>query len=176
MKPHYAALGSISTGTTETEDLINTFMDVLGALVDEDPDRERQLKMEDDVREPIQRRIDAGEAYADATDLEEVNPYWESDTASTDLNELLFDALQEYAPPYATFGAHPGDGADYGFWLDDMEEIKDQIIDDGGLVVDDLGGVPGDFEGEVLVVNDHGNATLYVWDGKGNHEEIWGIV
>ena len=43
---------------------------------------------------------------------------------STIINEDMWDAMQEIAPEGHYFGAHVGDGADYGFWLvGDLEEI-----------------------------------------------------
>jgi hypothetical protein len=41
--------------------------------------------------------------------------------------EALFDALNDCAPEGLYFGAHPGDGSDYGFWLseEDMVELTE---------------------------------------------------
>jgi hypothetical protein len=94
---------------------------------------------------------------------------FESDTAHEDL-DALFDALGEYAGPYFYFGAHPGDGADYGFWLSEMWEE-----DFDGLKVSDLSEIPAKYRGEVLVVNDHGNCTLYVKTCRAMRE-VWAIV
>jgi hypothetical protein len=89
--------------------------------------------------------------------------------ADSDL-EQLFDALGEYSGPYFYFGAHPGDGADYGFWLSEgWEEDFD------GLKVDDLSEVPNKYRGEFVVVSDHGNVTLYVKTSR-TLREIWSVV
>jgi hypothetical protein len=96
--------------------------------------------------------------------------YFQSEDASYDLNETLFDLLNSYALPYFYFGAHPGDGADYGFWLSDS--FQDDFE---GLKVSDLSEVPQAYSGEVLLVNDHGNMTLYSYS-RGKSREIWGIV
>jgi 23S rRNA G2069 N7-methylase RlmK/C1962 C5-methylase RlmI len=38
--------------------------------------------------------------------------------------EILFDYLNQISPDNCYFGAHPGDGSDYGFWED--EEITEE--------------------------------------------------
>lgn len=50
-------------------------------------------------------------------------------------------------------------------WEDDFD----------GLKVSDLSEVPKDYRGEVAVVNDHGNVTLYVKSAR-KLTEIWSIV
>jgi len=88
-----------------------------------------------------------------------------SRTPSTnDPNERIEEAieiLQELCPPFVYFGAHPGDGADFGFWPDwealteamkaayseyskgqyKLEEynVIVQIIDSENIIVMDLG-------------------------------------
>ena len=42
---------------------------------------------------------------------------WESEEMSYLLNEELFDILNNYAPEGYYFGAHPGNGSDFGFWV-----------------------------------------------------------
>jgi hypothetical protein len=120
--------------------------------------------------------------YADSPSGE----YFDSEDATYDL-ESLFDALEYYAMPYFYFGAHPGDGSDYGYWLSEgfdedfvnvtanyargakASEFPDQIK------VNDTSEVPRGYTGEVLHVNDHGNCTLYAYN-RGRSREIWAIV
>ena len=102
------------------------------------------------------------------------------DEYASQLVEALFDALDELAPPFCYFAAHPGDGSDYGFWPMDIDDIKD---DDDVLVVSDTSEVPMTFTGYVLHVNDHGNVTLYSVETLFNRimpqahmREVWAIV
>jgi len=91
-----AKLGSVSFGTMRAEDLIPCFLDELKLLSDSDD--------VDTLTTGIEERME-GEGY------------FESEDAGCDL-DALFDALDGYAPSGAYFGAHPGDGADYGFWAE----------------------------------------------------------
>ena len=143
-----ASFGSISSGTMRPEDLIPEFVSELRALRGALPRDLYQLA----------RQYEAGTLDGDGRDR---------------LLDGLFDALNDYAPAYGYFGAHPGDGADYGFWL--YEDFQQDILDNGGLVVDDLSAVPRAYRGEVLHINDHGNATLYCATSRGLRE-VWAVV
>lgn len=109
---HVAEPGSVSWGTMRPEDLIPRFVEVLDALKESEslsntPDPKRFGTL-DDLLGGIEQRIKADE-------------YYESEACSYDL-DALFDALNDYAPPDCYFGAHEGDGANYGFWPSpDME-------------------------------------------------------
>jgi hypothetical protein len=90
--------GSISHGTLRLEDLVVTFLDFLTMHA---PGEARQIQ---------------GNAL----------PYLlEGMDRDAALAEVLADccaALEAIAPEGHFFGAHPGDGADFGFWpLDDPE-------------------------------------------------------
>ena len=89
---------SLSHATMRPQDLIPRFLDVL--------------------------REHAPEKYAPTPVIpsDEDHPWWDSEDAHY-LLEDLFDALQDIAPEGCYFGAHPGDGSDYGFW-----EISDEWL------------------------------------------------
>lgn len=148
MKKHKASFGSISHGTMRPEDLIPAFAHELRRLRGALPGK-------------LYNAIRAMDACALDADREEF---------ADDILNDLFEYLNEYAPPCGYFGSHPGDGADYGFWLH-----EDFQTDFDGLQVSDTSEVPRDYTGEVLHVNDHGNCTLYV-ARKGKLTEVWAVV
>lgn len=86
-------IGSWSHGTMREEDLIPSFLDLLGQL-----DPERRTQVEADNADILVDEEDRGED-------------WE-EQASMFLNEDLFNILNEYAPPFFYFGANEGDGSD----------------------------------------------------------------
>lgn len=107
-----AKLGSVSTGTLKAEDLLEAFASELEFLVQEwcsDEGREQ--------RDGYLRLV--WEARAVAPQGEE----WTERVA--ELVDDLMDALQAFAPANAYFGAHIGDGADFGFWLYDEADNEE---------------------------------------------------
>lgn len=91
----HANLGeSVSHATMRCQDLIPAFMDVIR-----------------DTPEYVQL-MNAVPAYASG---DKDSEWWNGENA-TMLLISLFDTLDLYAPDGYYFGAHPGDGSDYGFW------------------------------------------------------------
>lgn len=150
-------IGSVSHATMRPEDLIPSF---IWELEHQTPTKRAHLKL---IREIESRMLEENGSG------ENDESYFDSEDCQYDL-ESLFDALDEYAPPYFYFGAHPGDGSDYGFWL--SESFQEDF---DGLKVSDTSEVPKGFTGEVLHVSDHGNMTLYAYS-RGRSRELWGIV
>jgi hypothetical protein len=156
-KPRFAPLGSVSSGTTRPEDLIPRFLDVAEGL---------RLSRED--RKTVVRiRHDSNNALWADEHSQESDGYWTLQ-ADSDL-EALFDLLSNYAPPYCYFGAHEGDGADYGFWVS-----LTPGYDHDNVWIDPQDGsrMPREGYDYRLVISDHGNMTLYYRNGR----EVWGVV
>lgn len=99
--------GSVSHGTMRYADLIPAF---LNELRTRDPARYAAL-----VVSPF------GPVPGYVQDEGDDSEWWDSNDAFCLLEEL-FDALDDAAPDGTYFGAHPGDGSDYGFWPVDIEE------------------------------------------------------
>jgi hypothetical protein len=159
-------IGSISSGTMREDQLIPIFMCKL-----DDQLRSRHVK----ISQADRKRLTV--LYRDIDKRSAAEDYYDTDDASDDLNDL-FDALNIFAGPYFYFGAHPGNGADYGYWLSESwdEDFQNHYTgNDAPLKVNDISEIPRAFRGHVAVVNDHGNVTLYDKTSR-SLREIWSIV
>lgn len=153
---NYAEIGTISHGTLRTVDLLESFSDTLETLIQRNgktgKENEYQTSLVWDAREAI-----------DEIEEDESEPEYVSE-----ILDDLSEALSEYAAPYCYFGAHQGDGSDFGFWpdIDGLEE--DSHFGEVTKVSD-----PSEVEsnGTYAFVNDHGNVTLYI-----NGEIVWDCV
>lgn len=146
-----AVLGAISHDTMRPEDLIPCFRDT---LVELDTAKEHAKLVE---------QVNNNLYELECQDND--NGYYESDDCNWDLEEL-FDALNEFAPPYCYFGAHEGNGSDYGFWVS-VDMVNDDLRNNTIINVDSEE-MPDHF----VSINDHGNMTLY----DRNMDVIWSIV
>ena len=143
-------LGSISTGTLRTEDLLEAFAQTLSSLestkfyAEVGPDSLELYHGSELVRQ--------APAMLDALDNTTAvsNPY------VAEYLDWLTDALQEYCPPFVYFGTHPGDGADFGFWPD-IETIQEIV---NIAECDASQGISCPDDGVIVQVSDHGNVTV----------------
>ena len=151
----YAEFGSIHSDSLLLEDLIPAFMETLD-----------DLKEQSSLTAGIDSALTTIERHQNDPD------YYKSETAQYD-HDTLSDLLTEFAPPFGYFGAHPGDGADFGFWIN-QDELDDAVCDGEVLRLEDGDEWPTDVSDYeyVLEVNDHHNITLYT----PNHEEVWSLV
>jgi hypothetical protein len=117
-----AEIGTVSHAAMRPEDLIPAFIDCL-----DDLKQELALSAADPDNRGCELEITARVGHIDSllghieSHLDEGDDYFQSENADWDL-ESLFDALNEFAPDGCYFGAHPGDGSDYGFWLGENPE------------------------------------------------------
>ena len=99
---HAPLNGTLIRATMRSQDLIPAFMSA--------------------IRETAEyaQMLNVVPAYALEDDDAE---YWDSEECSMLLNEELFDILNHYAPDGYYFGAHIGDGSDYGYWESEEEQF-----------------------------------------------------
>jgi hypothetical protein len=162
-----ARIGSISSGTLRAPDLLNAFAYTLEGLVFINGEflcLPENMGMRDSLNNLIGEVSDclddSGEEVAEGKDEE---AGW--------LVENLVDSLNIFAPPFCFFGAHEGDGADFGFW-----PCIDAAKENCEFVSSRFTEFPeSDFQGEWLHISDHGNCTLYVRT-DGEDKEVWSIV
>jgi len=117
-------IGSLSQATMRIEDLIPTFLDFLeGVKVNcQIIGKVHELKREIDSLEVIES--DYGSHYSDLEFDADGPCMSDAETASYILNEDIWELLNDISPEHATFGSHPGDGANYGFWQYEIECAK----------------------------------------------------
>ena len=96
--------GTVIHGTMRAQDLIPAFLDTLAEVCPESYEGYMCTAFP-----PVP-------AYVQ--DEGDDSEWWDSEDALW-LLESLFDQLNEAAPEGYYFGAHPGDGSDYGFWAID---------------------------------------------------------
>lgn len=108
--------GTIISGSHRLVDLVPAFLNVLEQL---DADSAARIRAEySDV-------LDAIDAHTGVLDVEVGED-------GSHLVEALFDALDDCAPDGMYFGAHPYDGADFGFWpIDDDDDDDDRTFLEG---------------------------------------------
>jgi hypothetical protein len=148
-------LGSVSSGTMRKEDLMPVFVNELLAI-----DPENQV---------------ASMIWAKYSEYEEDDEtYWNLEESDYDLDDLFEEFNHVCDVPYIYFGAHPGDGADYGYWID-FDAVEDDIEYDELLCVANEEEIPSDHVGLVAFKSKNEVVALYN-SANGNFESmIWGV-
>ena len=111
-------LGSISTGTLRPEDLLPAFIESLTATGG---------KIPEDLTCGTHLEYTNLPSYSSVGVIDADDAFWQSDDARDDVDALI-DALEARCPPFVYFGSLPGDGADFGFWVD-TEPLGDALQD-----------------------------------------------
>jgi len=122
MKKQVLKPGSYSEATLRDEDLLNAFFSALESV---DPAKYRETL------------AGCAETYTAEDGLID-------DEFAGELVEELIDLLNAYTPEGCYFGAHEGDGADFGVWPIEDDEPEDdddepQEPEDGDYIIEDCG-------------------------------------
>lgn len=156
-KPTTLPLGVVSEGTLRTEDLLGAFLGALDGI---------RL-----TRDEWQTVRNVRHAIATADDA-----HWTSGDADVDLDDIT-TIMEAHCPDFCLFGAHDGDGALFGVWVD-QDGLADAVRDGDVVRVADaaeLSTVDRAFT-LALLVNDHGNQTLFKQGGSRAWREVWSCV
>jgi len=162
-------LGSISTGTLRTEDLLPVFVDTLLGIDNSNRGQTHGYPF----------------TYQNAWDSDyDADSYWNSAYPNEDL-EIVSNLLNELCPPFVYFGTHPGDGADFGFWPDSNSLDEALYNQTGAPHLDNVpsyslpmhqdypyGEIALEDDNVIVQLSDHGNVT--VMDMERN--VIWSVV
>lgn len=166
--------GTVSHGTLKAEHLVDSFADTLADLVQTNAEawcsdegraaRDRYLALVNEARRVLE---DWRESWGEHDDGDD-------DDRLEGVRDALTSALEEFAAPYFYFGAHEGDGSDFGFWMS-RDAMDEAVYDGDALSVSDLADVPDSYSGDVFVTSDHGNVSLYTVTARIVTEQ-WSIV
>ena len=146
-------LGSISTGTLRTEDLLEAFHSTIESL---------QAQQAKDEGTPI---VLADDGYMDGNE-----PY-----SDEELLTIYTEQLESFCPPFVYFGTLEGDGADFGFWPDTYslgDALQDTWDGESSSWDWNLGYYTLVDPAVIVQVSDHGNVT--VMDMERN--VLWSVV
>lgn len=160
-RPRLLHIGSISHGTLRPEDLIPSFLWEAEHL--------RLTRAERHIVARIRRESDK---WAEDGDSDVIH----TDDQDEAL-EHLCDILNAHCPDYCHFGAHEGDGSDFGVWPTSVEDMQAE----GFVFVGERRDVPkvkptsSLYYTHCAEVNDHGNVTLYRRSGR-TWREVWSVV
>ena len=137
MRPTTLSIGTISHGTMRPEDLIPEFVYHLNTLHLSKNERLELNRIQRDMNH---------------------QKYFESEDSEMDLNETLWEMMNNHCPRMCYFASRESDGSDYGVWpiVDDEDQIR--LNDPSELAT------CGD--NTAYVVNDHGNVSYYVKHGS----------
>lgn len=149
-KSRVPQLGSVSTGTLRTQDLLRSFADELAYY------RPRGNA----------RLIREARAVADCVEQDKPLPRLFGDITGMSAEEMgseiiseISDKLNEIAPDYVWFGAHEGNGADFGFWP--VHDAIEELIDFSNFADVRDNDHEGDFRiGDTAVYRRHANGRI----------------
>lgn len=163
MKRTKYTIGEV-TESTESQELVPDLMAELARQVK--GKRGETAREHRELLRDVQKRMDADHS------VDEVRDYFDTEEAGRDI-EALIQALDMYSAPYFRFDVDDTNVQKdvYGYWLQ-WYVVRDDF---DGLKVADLADVPANYRGEVLMVNDHGNMTLYVKTAR-KFVEVWAVV
>jgi hypothetical protein len=107
--------GTVSAGTVKIRDLLARLADALEAAVADQTSDWRDVNA--DFVDSQKALIADARGILDVLDEEPVSPGYDEDAVCI-LAELI-DQLDTYAPEGTSFGTHPDDPADLGYWPDE---------------------------------------------------------
>ena len=139
-------IGSISTGTLKTEDLIEAFNHAL-------TDMHHGYWL--DINELMSEGADQAAMFNKQPTDEQLQAW---------VLDRLMEELQAGCPPFVYFGTLPGDGADFGFWPDWNALEECQHDGEGEHVCRS--------NSAIIQINDHGNVTVMDMD----RNVLWSVV